>query len=475
MRRLAVISCLILMSAFGCISLKSQTYDFSVYNAPLSEVLGNVQHRYDVKIEYSETIVRDKVVTYAPWKFYSSLDETLAHILYPLNLTWTVDEKGVCHVKPWQYFNRTDEEGKKALDALLASYPTLNDWQARKAALRNNIISVTGIDKFPRPDKINTVRSNFRKYGRYTVENIAIEILDGVWVCGSLYMPAKYKSRIPIYLCTHGHAENQIINERGRYRPMQQYRCAELAMMGVACYSYDMWAWGESTLCYDHKDHASDLGLIMQTWQSTRILDYFCQQPWVDVDRVGVSGESGGGTQTMIITAIDDRVKLSVPVVMLSSHFWGGCACESGLPIHSFKDGSLMSNNAEIGAMCAPRPLLVISDGADWTSSVPAIEYPYLKKVFALYDAQSNVENAHFENEQHDYGPSKRFAMYDFTAKHWGIDNSKFRKDDGTYDESKVVIEPAEEMFVFGKDGSQLPKNAIKGSDNLRKLLSQYK
>ena len=297
------------------------------------------------------------------------------------------------------------------------------------------------------------------------MENIALEVLPGVWVCGSLYKPLKYKGTIPVMLCPHGHFYNKtdhsIPNERGRYRPDQQLRCATLAMMGCAVFSYDMWAWGESALAFNPKDHKSELGLIMQIWQSVRILDWICTRKWTDTGRIGVTGASGGGTQAMILTAIDDRITLSVPVVMTSSHFYGGCPCESSLPMH-FIPGEQRSNNAEFAAMAAPRAQLVISDGNDWTSSVPQIEFPYLKKVYSLYGAESNIRNVHLAKEKHDYGPSKREAMYRFVSEQWGLPLAE---------ETDCRVEPATQMQVFG---GTLPEGSLTGTDKLKEMINQY-
>ncbi len=442
-----------------------------VYKKPLNEVLTDIEKRYDIKLQYSENLVKGVEVMYPTWRYRMDTEETLTNILLPLDMVFQKTGDKAYQISKYAYHVRPVEEGRKHLEKLLASYPDLKSWEARKSELRKCFLEQLGLTPFPKKTPLNPIYTEKRKFDGYTVENIGIETIPGFYLCGSLYRPAKGKGPFPAVLCPHGHFNNVDMNDYGRYRPDQQYRCAMLARMGAVVFSYEMFGYGESQLMVSKDDHKTGLALTMQTLNSIRVLDFLTSLPYVDAKRIGVTACSGGGTQSFLLTALDDRVTVCVPVVMVSSYFFGGCPCESGLPIHSCTD--LGTNNAEIAAMASPRPLLVISDGSDWTANVPTIEFPYMKKVYELYGKPENVENVHFPTEGHDYGVSKRLAMYDFMAKHLELNISAIKDKTGKVDESKVTIENYEAQLVFGKDGARLPATAIKGADNVREVLKE--
>ena len=341
------------------------------------------------------------------------------------------------------------------LQRLAATHSNLTEWKARAAAVRKQILLGSKLSPLPKRTPLNPIIKNKREYNGYTVETVSFEARPGFFVYGNMYRPLGHNGKRPGVLCPHGHFRGA---EGARQRPSQQHRCATLARMGAVVFSYDMIGFGDSKhLGWNHNHPQS---LTLQTWSSIRAVDFLETIPEVDTKRIGVTGCSGGGTQTFLLAAIDDRVTVSVPVVMVSANFFGGCNCESGMPIHKTK--KLETNNAEIAALVTPRPLKLISVGGDWTKNTPKVEYPFIRSIYKYYGAEAKVENSHFPKEDHGYQESKRQAMYPFMVKHLRLNpEGVLNTETGVFDESKNTIEEPSTMRTF-ETFAEMPEHALK-------------
>lgn len=402
----------------------AQTYE-TKFTRPLSDVLGDVSKRFGVKLKYNVDTTGLKLA-YADFRVRPySLEETLNNILAPFDFKAVKQNDKLYKIKPYEYPRRQAEDGMKLVPYLSSLYADKAAWEARKDTLRKEVRARLGIDKLLAVcSKDAPEYGKIRKFDGYTVQNFRLKTANGHTVCGSIYAP-KGKGKHPLIICPNGHFSN------GRYGTVQQQRLATLARMGAICVDYDLWGWGESADEVGSKAHQTPEAHVMQALNGIRILDWMIQRKDVDKTRVGVNGGSGGGTQSVLLSVLDDRYTACCPVVSVSSWFDGGCPCESGMPIQLAGGGTC---NTELAAMFAPKPMMLVSDGGDWTSTTPELEYPYIKRIYGFYGAADKVMNVHLPKERHDFGPNKRNAVYKFFIETFKLDASKL-------DEDKVVIE----------------------------------
>lgn len=415
-----IIPALMLLS----MSAGAQTFE-NKFTRPLSDVLNDVSARFGIRLKYNVDTTGLKLA-YADFRVRPySLEETLSNILSPFDFKAVKQNDKLYKIKPYEYPRRQPEDGQKMISWLTSLYNNKTEWETRRDTLRKEVRERLGIDKLlPLCSKEKPEYSKIRKFDGYTVQNFRLKTANGHTVCGSIYAPTS-KGKHPLIICPNGHFSN------GRYGKVQQLRLGTLARMGAICVDYDLWGWGESADEVGSKAHQTPEAHVMQALNGIRILDWMIQRKDVDTKRIGVNGGSGGGTQTVLLTVLDDRFTAANPVVSVSSWFDGGCPCESGMPIQLAGGGTC---NAELAAMFAPKPMMLVSDGGDWTSTTPELEYPYLQRIYGFYGAKDKVSNIHLPKERHDFGDNKRNAVYKFFIDTFNLDASKL-------DESKVTIE----------------------------------
>ena len=422
----------------------AQTYE-TQFTRSLHDVMADVQTRFGIRLKYDMDTTGLRV-PYADFRIRPySLEETLTNILAPFDFKPVYQQGNLWKVKRYEYPRRQPADGEKLIAYLSSLYSDRASWQSRRDSLRREVAERLGINALR--NMKTTTKNEFgpvRRHDGYTVQNFRLSTVNGHTVCGSIYSPApltwkksktdkemKRKSgKYPLILCPNGHFNG------GRYNADLQKRYGTLARMGAVCVSYDLWGWGQSADEVGAEAHHTSEAHVMQIYNGLRILDLMLTHKDIDPQRVGVNGGSGGGTQTVLLSVLDDRFTVSCPVVSMSSWFDGGCPCESGMPIQLSGGGTC---NAELAATFAPKPMLVVSDGGDWTSTTPTLEYPYLQRIYGFYGAKEQVGNVHLPNERHDFGPNKRQAVYQFFIQQFGLDSKML-------DESKVTIEKEEEM-----------------------------
>ncbi len=305
-----------------------------------------------------------------------------------------------------------------------APYRTLNDtfdpprhtdvehWKRRAAHLREHVLASAGLLPLPVRTPLKPEIFGEVKRAEYTVAKVYFESLPGFFVTANLYRPTG-DGPFPAILAPHGHwAYGRLENTSLNSVPG---RAINLARQGFVVLTHDMVGYGDS-LQIPHtfggrRENLWGLSLAgLQLWNAVRALDFLESLPYVRRDALGVTGESGGGTQTFLLAAVDDRVAVAAPVNMISLHMQGGCLCENPPGLR------LDTTNVEIAATIAPRPLLMVSATGDWTKNTLEREYPAVQALYSLMGAPDRVHAVRFD-APHNYNLESREAMYAWMAR----------------------------------------------------------
>ena len=433
----------------------AQTFE-TRYERSVHDLMTDVQQRFGVKFKFDGKV--DTVAKRLPYADFRvrpySLEMTLDNICKYFDWNWWKQTDKLYKIKPYEYARRHEQEGKMMLNWLSSLYHNQAEWEARRDTLRRQVRQRLELDAFldscvvvkdkkghaERP----VILSKVRRHDGYTTQNICIELTPGQHLFGTIYSPllcqaecgvANPSHHSPLIICPDGHWPM-------RYRKDEQQRLGTLARMGAVCVDFDLYGWGESEQEVGAEAHHTSRAHVYQAACGYILLDWMLtHRKDIDHQRVGVMGGSGGGTHTVLLSLLDERVTASAPVVHLASHFDGGCPCESGKPVQLSAGGTC---EAELAAVMAPKPMLIVSDGGDWTSSVPTLEFPYLQRIYGFYGAQNQVRNVHLPNDRHDFNEHKRQAVYDFFIDVFGLDRTML-------DEEKVTIIPDGDLKTLYK------------------------
>jgi len=295
----------------------------------------------------------------------------------------------------------------------LPEFSSLGAWEQRRTFLRNQILISAGLSPLPAKTPLNAQIFGKIEQPGYTIEKVLIETLPGFYLGGNLYRPRDGRAKHPGVLNPHGHwpygrLENQPLYSGPSFG-------ISLARQGNVVFAYDMVGYTD-TVQAPHRFGSAEQRLWsfgpmgLQLWDSIRALDFVASLDDVDASRLGVAGASGGGTQTFLLAAVDDRVQFASPVNMVSAIMQGGDLCENAPGLR------LNTSNVEIAALFAPKPMLLVSATGDWTHNVPTEEFPAIRRIYELYGKGDQVEVVQI-NEVHNFNQLSREAVYRFFAK----------------------------------------------------------
>ena len=338
-------------------------------------------------------------------------------------------------------------------------------WEQASQYLRRHILVSTG--QYPNFEPLLKLPLNPQIFGKiersdYTVEKVYFESYPGFFCTGNLYRPRGKDGPFPAIVSPHGHWD------RGRLENIERGsipgRCINFAKQGYVIFSYDMVGYNDSGQQVDHRSFPNGdreaiwgislLGLQLQN--AIRSIDFLQSLPDVDPDRIACTGASGGGTQAFMLMAIDDRIKVSAPVNMISAHMQGGCLCENAPNLR------IDFSNIEIGAMMAPRPLLLVSATGDWTKDTPDVEYPAIHSIYQHFGAADKIHQVQIDAE-HNYNKASREAVYQWFAK-WLLEN----QDSSKLTEVDFTVESDEDLLVF--HDRSIPYHALSTEELLASL-----
>ncbi|MHB1424083.1 MAG: alpha/beta hydrolase family protein [Gemmataceae bacterium] len=359
---------------------------------------------------------------------------------------------------------------------------TKEAWLKRRQVVREQILVAAGLWPLPVKTPLHPVIHGKIDRDDYTIEKVFFASYPGHYVSGNLYRPKGKSGKLPGVLCPHGHWPNGRFHEaddnavtaqlkmgaektpEGAKYPLQS-RCAQLARMGCVVFHYDMVGYADSS-AIAHRAGFTDADaelrlqsfLGLQIWNSIRALDFLAGLPDVDAQRIGVTGASGGATQTFLLCAIDERPAVAFPAVMVSTAMQGGCVCENCSHLR------VDTGNVEIAGLFAPKPL-GMTGAHDWTIDIERKGLPELKELYKLHGAEDRVMARCFPRFEHNYNQVSREVMYNWFNKHLQLGQS-----DPVVEKPFKPV-PPKELSVYD-DSHPRPADSV-AAERLRQYLTE--
>jgi len=338
-------------------------------------------------------------------------------------------------------------------DNSLSEFNSLSDWKNIRNKRFNEFYEMMGLPPEDYRPPLNVKITGTIQEKGYHIEKLYYESLPGLFVRANLYIPDNYKNPMPAILYVCGHSPTQKVHYQAHPR--------KFAQLGFVCLIIETIQWGEVKGehwgCYAkgwfnwYSRGYNPAGV--ELWNGIRGLDLLSSRPEVDPEKLGVTGISGGGSQSWYIGAVDSRVKAVAPVCgastlkaqITSRTIDGHCDCM--MPINTYSQ-----DFSDIGALIAPRPLLICQADRDGLNVVESVRELYQRtgKIYKLYDAGDNISMIETPGG-HSYHKLSREGIFTFFIKHL-MGKKVSPEEAGDIDESEKSMLSEEDLQVY-KEG----------------------
>ncbi|MCG8307117.1 MAG: acetylxylan esterase [Cytophagales bacterium] len=363
------------------------------------------------------------------WKYYSDAENTLY--------------KQQCDIA-FDYLDKRKDR--------IAQLSSADEWNVRRLEVKEMLGSLVG--PFPEKTPLNPVITGKVKRDDFTVEKLYFESMPGYKVTAAFYLPKGKKKKLPAIIYCSGHSNLAFRSDT------YQHVIINLVKKGFAVFAFDPIGQGERLQYFDEARGASKFGPTHEhsypgaqlfingasaarymIWDGIRCVDYLLTREEVDPERIGITGRSGGGTQTPYIAAFDERIKASAPECYITSleYLWKSRGPQDAE--QNFYRGIVEGYDlADLLEVRAPKPTLMITTTRD-IFSIEGSRATF-EEARTAYEALGKAENIQMVEDDagHESTRKNREAMYAFFQEH--LNNPGSNRD------LNVKIFPVEELYV---------------------------
>ena len=371
-----------------------------------------------------------------------------------------------------EYF---EAETAKLEAACLAEITTAGDWEVSKDRRRADLQEMLGMQMLPPRGDLKAEVTGSQAYEDIVVENVVFQSLPGLYVTANFYAPVDTGGgALPTILYVCGHSRQKEGGVSFGNKTGYHHHGVWFAKNGYACLMIDTIQLGEIEGLHHGTYHEgrwwwNARGYTpagVEAWNGMRAIDYLATRPECDVQKLGVTGRSGGGAYSWWIAALDERVKVAVPVAGITSlrnHVVDGCVeghCDCMFHINTYR-----WDFPAIAALVAPRPLLIANTDGDRIFPLDGVVdvHAKTKRIYDLLGAGNKIGLAIVEGPHKDTQPlrSPAFHWFERHLKGKGLEDELDTRSPKGLDRKTLRVlkkQPADEI-VTTIDESFVPKS----------------